>query len=174
MENRLRHYERLPRYLEGFLVMGDGVAKLNPTHAQGMTVAAMGSQVLDHTLQAHRNRQPTGDLTGLARAFQTELVQVVGIAWNMATSTDRRWPKAVAAEQKLGFKAKLRQKYLRLVLQAVVHNPIVAETFFQVQHMVAPGTELFRPRIIFQVLASKLWPRRSTRVTHAGEPATYP
>ena len=34
-ENRVRHYERLPRYLEGLLVCGDAAYTLNPVYAQG-------------------------------------------------------------------------------------------------------------------------------------------
>lgn len=88
-ENRLRHYDQLPRYLEGFLVCGDGVYVLNPVYAQGMTAAAMSGQALDHCLQAQRER---GDLTGLAQAFQQELSRVVADPWKLATREDKRWP----------------------------------------------------------------------------------
>jgi len=151
-ENRLRHFDSLPRYLEGFLVVGDGVCALNPIHAQGMTVAAMGSLALERCLQVHRH----GDLTGLAGAFQQELGRVVAGPWQLATSTDRRWPTTEGANVPLSFITRLRQKYFTWVLRAMVHNPRLTEAFFQVQHMVRPPKTLFRPAVIIQVIASRL------------------
>jgi hypothetical protein len=154
-ENRLRHYDRLPRYLEGFLVCGDAVCGLDPIHAQGMTVAAMGSLALDRCLKAQRSH-PAAGLTGLARTFQQELAQVVAGPWHMATSTDRRWPKTEGAAEPLDLATRLRQKYFNLVMQTMVHNSKVAERFFHVQHMVEPPQRLFQPDILFRVLISTL------------------
>ncbi len=168
-ENRLRHYEQLPRYLEGFLVIGDGVSALNPTHAQGMTVVALGSLALERCLQAQRRRPAANDMRGLAKAFQQELSQVVAGPWQMAVSTDRRWPTTEGADERLDAEAQRRQEYFTQVLQAMVHNPQVAEVFFQVQHMVEPPTALFRPEIVSQVSGSKARPHRQTPVT--GHPA---
>lgn len=90
--NRMRHYDRLPRYLEGFLVTGDAVFAPNPKYAQGMTAAALGSLALERSLEAQRHRAPAGDVTGLARAFQQQLARVVAGPWKKATAEDRRWP----------------------------------------------------------------------------------
>jgi 2-polyprenyl-6-methoxyphenol hydroxylase-like FAD-dependent oxidoreductase len=98
-ENRLRHYDRLPCYLEGFLVSGDAVCALNPVYAQGMTVAAMSSLALDHCLKSLRQRQAVNDMIGLASAFQKQLNKVVAGPWQMAIREDRRWPSTETAEQ---------------------------------------------------------------------------
>lgn len=84
----MRHYDQLPRYLEGFLVAGDAVYTLNPVYAQGMTAAVLGSEALAQSLAG----QTLGDLAGLAKAFQTQLKQAVASAWQMATREDQRWP----------------------------------------------------------------------------------
>lgn len=91
-ENRLRHYERLPHYLEGFLVLGDAVYTLNPVYAQGMTLAVMGSGALERVLKAHRRAGLVADVTGLAQHFQQALAKVVTPAWKVATKGDRQWP----------------------------------------------------------------------------------
>lgn len=161
--NRLRHYDQLPRYLEGFLVSGDSVLTLNPTHAQGMTVAALGSLALQRSLQAHRGRA-TNDMTGLAKAFQQELAQVVAGPWYMATSTDRRWPTTEGAHEQIDLATQLRQRYFARVLRAMVHNPEVAEAFFHVQHMVRPAATLFRRDIVLQVLGVTLRQRWQKRI----------
>ena len=86
--NRIRRYDKLPRYLEGFLVYGDAVYIMNPVYAQGMTAAAVGSQALDRCLM----RQPSGDLMGLSRAFQKQLSLSLGQLWHTVTSHDWHWP----------------------------------------------------------------------------------
>lgn len=93
-ENRARHYERLPRHLEGLLVCGDAVFTLNPVHAMGMTAAVLGSLALNKTLQAHG----AADLTGLAGAFQQRLSRTMAELWNMTTGQDRRWPQVEVSE----------------------------------------------------------------------------
>jgi 2-polyprenyl-6-methoxyphenol hydroxylase-like FAD-dependent oxidoreductase len=168
-ENRLRHYEQLPRYLEGFLVIGDGVSALDPIHAQGMTVAALGSLALERCLQAQHHRQAARDVKGLAQAFQQELSQETAGPWQMAISTDRRWPTTEGADDRLDPEAQRRQEYFSQVLRAMLHNPQVAEVFFHVQHMVKPPTALFRPEIVSQVVGPQARPRRQTPVI--GHPA---
>lgn len=94
-ENRVRHYDRLPRYLEGFLVCGDAAYVLNPVYAQGMSAAVMGSRALDHCLREQRHQ---GDLTGLAGAFQIKLSQAVADPWQLAVREDKRWPSTEVVE----------------------------------------------------------------------------
>jgi 2-polyprenyl-6-methoxyphenol hydroxylase-like FAD-dependent oxidoreductase len=91
-ENRVRHYDQLPRYLEGFVVCGDAVYGLNPVYTQGMTAAALGSQALGRALQTQRRHKGTGELAGLASLFQQELTKAVSGPWKMATREDQRWP----------------------------------------------------------------------------------
>jgi len=90
-ENRLRHYERLPGYLEGFVALGDAVYTLNPVHAQGITAAAMGAQVLDDGLKAQRRQRAAGDLTSLAESFQKRLHEALDEVWRSITRSDQRW-----------------------------------------------------------------------------------
>lgn len=85
-ESRMRHYDELPRYLEGLVVTGDAVYALNPIYAQGMTAAALGSVALNESLQAAR-----GNLVGLARTFQQALSRAVAETWDMVIGQDRRW-----------------------------------------------------------------------------------
>jgi len=88
--NRVRRYDKLPRYLEGFLVFGDAVYVLNPMYAQGMTAAAIGSVALDECLRGHS--RAAGDIAGLAGAFQARLSKALAGLWHMATTKDWDWP----------------------------------------------------------------------------------
>lgn len=153
-ENRLRYYEKLPRYLEGLLVCGDAVYALNPVYGQGMTVAALGSQVLDKCLKTQRQRNPYGDLTGLAKQFQQQLAKVIADPWQLATGQDLGWPITEGGKQPDAV-TRLIQRYFDRVLAALPHNPVVAEAFFYVQNMLKPPTSLFAPSILWQVLRTK-------------------
>ncbi|GAB4448628.1 MAG: hypothetical protein Fur0044_44310 [Anaerolineae bacterium] len=91
-ENRLRHYEELPRYLEGFLVAGDAVCAVSPVHAQGMTSALLGLEGLADCLVEQRHR---GNLNGLAKSFQQRLRQATDNVWQLITDDDLRWPATI-------------------------------------------------------------------------------
>jgi 2-polyprenyl-6-methoxyphenol hydroxylase-like FAD-dependent oxidoreductase len=92
--SRVRRYDSLPRYLEGFLVYGDAAYILNPVYAQGMTAVAIGSQALDQCLA----QQPQGDLTGLSRAFQKQLSRSLSRLWRTITSQDWQWPATTVTD----------------------------------------------------------------------------
>ena len=88
-ENRLRHYDELPRYLEGFLVCGDAACAVSPVHAQGMTLALLGLEALADCLAEQHGR---GNLIGLAETFQQRLRQATNGVWKLIISDDLRWP----------------------------------------------------------------------------------
>ncbi len=91
VDNRVRRYDRLPRYLEGFLVAGDAAYTLNPVYAQGMTAAVLAGQALDDVLRSLPGLA-SGDVGGLSRRFQEALSEAVEGPWRLATRTDWRWP----------------------------------------------------------------------------------
>jgi 2-polyprenyl-6-methoxyphenol hydroxylase-like FAD-dependent oxidoreductase len=90
-ESRLRTYDQLPHYLEGFLVYGDAVMAMNPLYAQGITAVALGSLALEQALQAHCHDLARGYVNGLAATFQKELAAILATPWKMARRADMRW-----------------------------------------------------------------------------------
>jgi 2-polyprenyl-6-methoxyphenol hydroxylase-like FAD-dependent oxidoreductase len=95
-ESRLRAYDQLPHYLEGFLVYGDAVMAMNPLYAQGMTAVALGSLALEKALQAHCPKLTKGCVIGLAATFQKELAAILHKPWQMAWRQDSRWEVGAA------------------------------------------------------------------------------
>ena len=95
-ENVRRYYEKLPRFLEGLITLGDAVCAFNPVYGQGMTVAALGASALDACLREQRRLRPAGDLDGLAKRFQKQLSRVVATPWLLATGEDFRYPTTEA------------------------------------------------------------------------------
>ena len=158
-ENRLRHYERLRRWPEGFVTLGDAVCAFNPVYGQGMTASALGALALDRCL---RERQLVGrqvsrsDLRGLARRFHRQLAKVNATPWLLATGEDFRWPQTEGGRPDRI--TRLMHHYLDQVLALVAESPLVKQVFLEVLHLVTPPTALFRPAILARVLARAVNP----------------
>jgi len=144
--SRRRHYEKLPRRPENFVLIGDAVCSFNPVYGQGMTVAAIDAEVLRDTLQKH----PGTDLTGFATGFQKALATAVNDAWIMATGEDLRYPGTEG--QRPGTMVRMIQRYTDQVVVAAGNDPLVARRFNRVMNMLDRPTALFHPSIMWRVL----------------------
>jgi hypothetical protein len=96
-DNQRRHFERLRRWPEGFVVIGDASCTFNPIYGQGMTVAAMTAVALDQILTKQRKRSGA-DLFGPARQLQRQVAKTNTGAWTMATTEDLRYPWTEGAQ----------------------------------------------------------------------------
>jgi len=81
------HYEKLKRFPEGYLVIGDAFASFNPIYGQGMTSGMMQVEVLDQLLQKQKS------LHGLWRAFFQRTARVADIPWQLTVAEDFRFPE---------------------------------------------------------------------------------
>lgn len=141
--NLRRHYEKLIRFPERFLVMGDAVCTFNPVYAQGMTSAALQAAALDEVLTGR------GSLDGLWKPFFRGVSKVVDIPWRTAIGQDFRF------QETRGKKAPatdLINVYLGKLHRATHRDPVLYGAFLKVMHMMAPHTSLFRPNILWRVL----------------------
>ena len=150
-ENRLRLYDKLPRYLENFLVFGDAVFAFNPIYGQGMTAAAISSLLIGDCLQKQPRQNGHYNLTGLAQRFQKRLVKIIREPWQMATGQDRLWAVAEGVEA-LDLPTRIMQNYMTAVLRTLLVNEQVSEAFAEVQQMISSPTIFFQPSILFAVL----------------------
>jgi len=149
-ENRLRHYDRLPRYPENLVIVGHAVCAFNPVYGQGMTVAALDAQMLDECLQKQRQRYPEGNLTGLGRHFQQKLAKLHTIPWTFAISQDSRYRGSEGAKPNLA--TRLTIDYMDLVLKVLVGDAKVCQAFLEVLHMIESPAVLFHPRIAVKAI----------------------
>lgn len=163
-ENRFRHFERMARWPERFVVLGDAVVCFNPIYGQGMSVGAQSAMALDARLREHRAR--TRDLTGFARAFQRRLARFLLGPWVLATGYDLRSPSTEGPRP--GRAVELAQRYADQVLYLVTEDEAVHRAFVEVQHGIRPAQALFHPAIAAKVL-QRLWRRRAA--PPAAEPA---
>jgi 2-polyprenyl-6-methoxyphenol hydroxylase-like FAD-dependent oxidoreductase len=146
MASLRRHYEKLKRFPQGYLVLGDAIASFNPTYGQGMTSAAMQARELDRLLA----ERPAAEK--LAAAFFKRAAKVVDIPWQLAVGEDFRFattsgPKPPGTE--------FINRYVDKVNLASHHDEVVCAAFLRVMNMLAPSTSLMKPQILWRVLRSR-------------------
>lgn len=149
--HRRRHYERMARFPDGLVVLGDSHCSFNPMYGQGMTTAAIGARVLGECLD--QQQQHGGASDGLSRRFQAKLAKATDDPWAMATGEDLRYPEIVA-KRPLGYG--FMKWYTGRVHRAVAHDTEVALHFIRAMHMLEPATVLLQPRMALRVLAGGL------------------
>ena len=154
-DNRRRHFDRLPRWPDRFLVIGDASCTFNPIYAQGMTVTAMTAVALDRVLAGHRRRSG-GDPFARAGSLQRRLARTSAGAWTMATTEDLRYPWTEGARPDLP--TRIMHRYADRVLEVANGNPGVNSAFVDVINLRRPPASLFRPRVLLPVLARRRAP----------------
>lgn len=142
--NQRTHYERLTRFPEGYLVMGDAVCSFNPLYGQGMTSSAIQAEALDRCLT--RNAGPD-----LARRVFQEAAKPIDTAWQMAISEDFRF-REVTGQRPRGLE--LGNRYVGMVHRAVTRDAQVYSRFLRVMNLLDPPRTLFRPSIVLRVVRS--------------------
>jgi 2-polyprenyl-6-methoxyphenol hydroxylase-like FAD-dependent oxidoreductase len=147
-ENRWRHYEKLPRQPDNFLVTGDAASAFNPIYAQGMTTAALGAEVLEECLR--EQDAADGDYAGLSKRFQKKLAKANAASWLLATGEDFRVRGVEGG--RATFATRLTHRYMDRVLALSLRDINVRRTFLEVFHMLKAPTALFEPGIALKVL----------------------
>lgn len=145
-ENRLRHYEKLSRFPDGIVALGDAVCAFNPVYGQGMTVATMEACLLDRELKNAGSCQQRG----FSASFQRKMAHLVQMPWMLATGEDSRYPTTVGSHQ--SWATRLVQQYVDQVVIRGLDHPFLFQTFAEVLHMVKPASALFHPAILRTVI----------------------
>ncbi len=146
LQNQMRHYEKLARRPENFIVIGDAAIAFNPIYGQGMSSAAMEAELLDALLK----KSSIQNLRGFAALFQKKQVQLTQGAWLMSTGEDMRFP--LVEGQLPGMQERFFHRYTDKMLSAMAYDTVVAHAFYQVLNLLATPTALMRPDIVLRVL----------------------
>jgi 2-polyprenyl-6-methoxyphenol hydroxylase-like FAD-dependent oxidoreductase len=150
-----RHYEKLTRFPQGYLVLGDAICSFNPTYGQGMTSAAMQAQTLDELLGAQQNRIDT-----FASAFFKRAAKVVDTPWQLAVGEDFRFPQT-SGPKPAGID--LLNRYVAMVHKATLIDPKVCLAFAKVMNLMAAPPSLMAPEMMLRVLRANRLAGRSSR-----------
>lgn len=147
-ENRLRRFDRLPRYLERFVVVGDAACCFNPVYGQGMTTAAMAAELLGRCVGEAKE----GPLM-IARRFQRRLGKLLSVPWSLATGEDFRYPATEGGRATPIMR--VLQRYVDAVIRLGVSDAAAYDAFWQVLHMRRQPASLLAPWLVLRVLAGK-------------------
>ena len=143
---RWRRYDQMSRLPAGLLVIGDALCTLNPTHGQGMTVAAQQALALRDAL--------TGPEDELPRRFFRAAADVIGPTWAMNRSGQQRTPSPGRPPRSLS--KRLTNWTMTRAMQAAEHDIVLTERMLRVSHLVDPPTRLQDPALLGRVLVSSL------------------
>lgn len=149
--NRRCHYERVRPWPEGLVVLGDAVCSFNPYYGQGITVGALGCQLLGQHLKRTQSRR----FRGISRPFQQDLARLNQIPWAMAAGADLKWP-TTEGDGGVTWWDRQADRYLDQVLALATSDPVAAITLLEVIHMVKPPQALFQPDLVLKVLRQLL------------------
>jgi len=136
-----RHYERLTRFPERFLVLGDAACSFNPVYGQGMTVAAQEALTLRTHLVSGAPPQP--------QPFFRDISRVINVPWDISAGSDLGFPEVPGRRP---LKVRMGNAYMAKLQAAAVHDGQVTRTFMRVAGLVDPPQALMYPSMMWRVL----------------------
>lgn len=135
-----RRYERLTRFPDGLLVLGDAFCSFNPVYGQGMTAASLEVLALRKMLRA-------GDVQ--PRKFFQAISKVIKAPWEISTGGDLAFP---GVEGPRPAKVKMANAYMNRLQYAAAKDPKVTEAFMRVAGLIDRPEALFKPSTVIRVL----------------------
>lgn len=151
-----RRYERLTRFPDGYLVVGDGVCSFNPVYGQGMTVSALEALTLRHHLAQGTPPSPL--------AFFQDIARVIDAPWGIAAGGDLAWPGVEGERTRM---VRTMNAYMGRVMAGMLTDSRITEAFMRVAGLIDPPQTLMRPGMVLRVLRSAR--RRPSDPRAAGE-----
>lgn len=151
-ESRWRHYEKLRRWPDQFLVVGDALAALDPAHGHGMTLAVQCALVLDDMLTAH------GTAVGISHRLRRALAHRLAPAWRLSTRTLHAGP---GQDPPAGLRARLGRRYASRIAVAATTDRHAATLLLQPHQLLGPPAAALRTH----ALRAALRPRRDPAPT---------
>ena len=136
-----RRYERLQRFPERLLVLGDAFCSFNPIYGQGMTVAALEALALRDQLRRRRPPQPA--------TFHRHVARIVDAPWKLVVGGDLAFP---GVEGRRTPETRVLGAYVDRLHAAAATDADLAAAFLRVAALVDPPTALMNPRIALRVL----------------------
>lgn len=157
-----RRYDKMRRFPDGLLVIGDAICSFNPIYGQGMTVAALEAAALRDCLSCG-----TEDL---ARRYFRAAVAPVRRAWQLSAAPDRSLPETEGAPTLL---ERITNRYVDRVLTAIEYDAVAADQFNRVTSFLDPPSRLLRPGIMWRAARANDGKRPARRAGTTETPAFW-
>lgn len=143
--SRRRHYERLDRFPEGYVVFGDALCSFNPVYGQGMTTAAVEGLALRDCLAEVGS--------GLGRRFFAKASTIIDTPWQIAAGGDLRHPRLERNQSRFN---RFLNWYLGKLHKAAAHNTELARRFLRVANLTTSPATLLAPTTMLRVMFGNL------------------
>ena len=137
-----RRYDRLDRFPNGFLVVGDAVCSFNPVYGQGMSSAALQAKTLRDCMAA-----TTAD--DLSRRFFRASARQLRPIW-LANRVNDFTVSPVAGWRSVAQRGVNWR--MDKVMAAAAVDIRLAEAFVRILQLIEPSTTLFRPSMLRRVI----------------------
>ena len=142
-----QRYDKLERFPNGLLVVGDAMCSLDPVFGQGMTIASKEARALDRALAADVDDQ------ALRRTFFSACQQVIETPWLVTKSEALRFKKMPGERPPF---VRILQWYTGHVFALSAESVEVYRAFLDVMHLTHGPEALFRPAVLSRVLGRAL------------------
>ncbi|MFE3263656.1 FAD-dependent oxidoreductase [Streptomyces sp. NPDC059215] len=152
--NARRYLEKSRQWPDRLLVLGDALATFNPAYGQGMSVAALGAQVLGR--EARRNAL---HLPGSGRTIQRAVARSVDAAWTLAVSQDVLYPDVRGGAPTVV--DQMAARYTRRLTRAATGSYAAASALWTVTGLKASPTHLLRPASLLHAITGPPLPALS-------------
>ena len=146
--SRWRHYEKLSRFPESYIILGDAVCSFNPIFGQGMSMAGKGAHLLKNLLEEQIRRSPES-LDGLAKKHRKRLPKLAALPWFLTKVLDLNY-KSATGKRLLGHG--LLAWYVARLLELSSKNPRIYHEFNFVLHMQKGLGNILKPSVSLPVL----------------------
>ncbi len=146
-------FDKMKKWPDNFIALGDSVCSFNPIYGQGMTVATMCAKILKNHLE--NNRKTNNSIKkGFGQSFQRKVAKVNSFPWLLGMSEDLRWPSSEGPRPNL--LTKIMQKYVNDVMLLGPESEMATRSFFAMLHLLKSPLALFHPSIILNILYKNL------------------
>ena len=144
--NRRRYFEKLSRWPDNFIVIGDAACAFNPTHGKGITNAALSALCLHQTLESHSPHT----LKGFSFRFQKQVAKVNEETWSEVLDRDSHL-HTVQHQPSFWSLNQLLRPYLLEVFSAAQSNPQIFQKVLEILHQLRPKTSIFEQDLLLEV-----------------------
>lgn len=152
-----RCFERM-RMPEGYLILGDAVASLNPRFGSGMSVSACQAEMLAGLLSDKRRAKGAAssalskkDLQGLGVQAQKKAAGIVDFAYGMVAGGDLQFAFTKGHRSRNPIKQAL-DKYMGWGMEMMCTDLQISQTIMLVAGYSLPPSALFQPSIVWKIL----------------------
>jgi len=152
--NRRRYFEKLSRWPDNFIVMGDAACAFNPTHGKGITNAALSALCLHQALESYLPHT----LKDFSYTLQKQLAKVNDETWDEVLDRDSHLD-TVQHKPSFWSASQLLRPYLLEVLTAAQSDPQIFQAVLETVHQLRPKTALFEQDVLLKVAKNTIIPK---------------